>query len=460
MKRRYYLCQRKNGFFYVEFVDPKNGAKLNAKNTGATKRREAEITCELWLKNGIPAGKKKEPKPIAEIAEIEIILRQIRKADLDAEGAMEIVNALKKMELISIAAAKNTGSGSVNFIEFLKSFWDFDASEYVRSKLAHGGSIHRSHCRGNQIRINHTLSGFFGSKKLNEVTGDDLNRLAMELHGKGLSASTISQTVLVAKTALKWAFKKEMIGSDPTAKIEPIKVRHKKRGILTDAEVMEVLRPEHWKNKHAYYASVVAMTTGMRQGEIQALRPSAIEENTEGDLIVVRNSWNSIDKLKSTKNGEERKVALPPEVKALLMDLLKDIPHNSADPFFFYAQEKPDSPCDKKVMLNGFKKAMDSVNKKFKEAAAKASLEKPEMAIDYKARNICFHSWRHYWVTCGAKKAEDKKVMEASGHLTKSVFRAYAEHYSDNDIREVGKAMHPALQQLLPENILQFKRGA
>jgi integrase len=142
------------------------------------------------------------------------------------------------------------------------------------------------------------------------------------------------------------------------------------------------------------------------------------------------------------------------------MNLLKDNPHKSDDLFFFYSQKMPDSPCDKKLLLKGFKSAMDSVNEKFKEAADQAKLERPEMVIDYKARNICFHSWRHYWVTCGAKKAEDKKVMEASGHLTKNVFRTYAEHYNDNDIREVGKAMHSALQQLLPENILQFKKGA
>jgi integrase len=86
--------------------------------------------------------------------------------------------------------------------------------------------------------------------------------------------------------------------------MEPITIRHKKRGILTDAEVKEVLQPKHWEDKRAYYASIVAMTTGMRQGEIQALRPTAIEEDEEGDLIVIRNSWNSIDKIKSTKNGE------------------------------------------------------------------------------------------------------------------------------------------------------------
>ena len=459
MRKKYYLHQRKNGFFYVEFVDPESGVKLGAKNTGKTKEKEALAICELWLRDGIPE-KAAKPRTVAELTEREAILRAIRKADLTEEDIIKIHKTLQGRGLTKITVVKSTGAGAVPFIEFLKSFWDYDNSEYVRNKLTHGGSIHRSHCKGNLIRVKGVLSGFFGDKKLNEITGDDLNRLAMELHGKGRSTSTIFQTILIAKTALKWAFKKEIINTDPTAKMEPIKVRNGKRGILSDAEVREVLKPEHWKDKRAFYASVVAMTTGMRQGEILALHPSAIEESEEGDLLVIKNSWNSIDKIKSTKNGEERKVALPPEVKAILVDLLKDNPHESDNPFLFYAQELADSPCDKKIILNGFKKAMDSVNKKFKEAAEKAGLEKPEMHIDYKVRKICFHSWRHYFVTLGAKKAEDKKVQEVSGHLTKSVFRTYAEHYNDSDIRQVGEVMRPAFQQLLPKNILQFSKGA
>ena len=459
MGKNYYLHQRKNGFFYVEFVDLKSRAKLNAKNTGKTEREEARIIAELWLRDGIPE-KAAKPRTVTELTDLEAILRAIRKADLTEEDIIKIHKALQSRGLTKVTVAKSTGAGAVPFIEFLKSFWDYDNSEYVRSKLTHGGSIHRSHCKGSLIKVNGVLSEFFGDKKLNEITGDDLNRLAMELHGKGLSSSTIFQTVLAAKTPLKWAFKKEMISTDPTVKIEPIKVRNGKRGILSDAEITELLKPEHWEDKRAFYASVVAVTTGMRQGEILALRPSAIEENEEGDLLVIKNSWNSTDKIKSTKNGEERKVALPPEVKAILIDLLKDNPHKSDAPFFFYAQELADSPCDSKLIRNGLKKAMDSVNKKFKEAAEKAGLEKPEMHIDYKARKICFHSWRHYFVTLGAKKAEDKKVQEVSGHLTKSVFRTYAEHYSDSDIRQVGEVMRPAFQQLLPKNILQFSKGA
>ena len=36
MRREYYLHKRKNGIFYVEYVNPENGEKLSARSTGET----------------------------------------------------------------------------------------------------------------------------------------------------------------------------------------------------------------------------------------------------------------------------------------------------------------------------------------------------------------------------------------------------------------------------------------
>jgi hypothetical protein len=36
MRREYYLHKRKNGIFYVEYINPENGKKLSARSTGET----------------------------------------------------------------------------------------------------------------------------------------------------------------------------------------------------------------------------------------------------------------------------------------------------------------------------------------------------------------------------------------------------------------------------------------
>jgi len=125
MKKPYYLVLRKNGIYYAEFVDLEKQVKTVTRSTGKTKRKEAEIQCEYWLKHGFPSDDEKKSRTIAEIAGLASILNAIRKADLTADDAITIVEALKKLNLIDIAAVKNTGASAVNFVQFLETFWDY-----------------------------------------------------------------------------------------------------------------------------------------------------------------------------------------------------------------------------------------------------------------------------------------------------------------------------------------------
>ena len=137
MRREYYLHKRKNGIFYVEFVNPENGKKLSARSTGETDQIKAQVKAELWKVGGVPTGRIKKPRPIIEAAGIESIIKSIRKSELIAEDALRIVSTLKSMGLIDISAVKNTGQGAVPFVQFLETFWDYDKSEYIQDKLAH-----------------------------------------------------------------------------------------------------------------------------------------------------------------------------------------------------------------------------------------------------------------------------------------------------------------------------------
>jgi len=205
MYRNYYLHKR-NGIFYVEFINPENGKKLTAKSTRVKDRINAEVQAKLWLANGIPTGKQKAPKPIAEAASLETIIKAIRKSDLNADDALKIVSALKSLGLIDISAVKNTGRGAVPFIQFLEAFWNYDTSEYIQDKLAHGYRFTRRHAYECVKRLGKDIKPFFGDKKLNAVTTDDLKGLTKQLADRGLSTSTRNQILLICRTPLKWAY--------------------------------------------------------------------------------------------------------------------------------------------------------------------------------------------------------------------------------------------------------------
>lgn len=451
MKKPYYLVLRKNGIYYAEFVDLERQVKTVTRSTGKTNRKEAEIQCEYWLKHGFPTADEKKPQTITEITDLALILKTIRKDNLTADDMITIVETLKESKQIDIAVVKNTGAGAVNFVKFLETFWDYDKSPYITDRLAHGYRFTRGYAHGCQNRVKSSLKDFFGDKKLNCITTADLKALSKKLADEGRATSTINQILLICCTPLKWAFNEKIIPANPAIGLTKFSITNKERGILTEAEAAAVFSIE-WQDKRAYVGSLVAATTGAREGEILALRQSDIGE----DIINIAHSYSPKDGLKCTKNGKKRTVPLLPEVRAALMDLLKDNPHSGIDdPFIFYTPFTPNKPCDYKVLLEGFRATLDAVNIKYAEAAQKAKLEKPEIAIDYKSRNIVFHSWRHFFCSKITEIIDSEKVAKVSGHLSEAVFKKYADHIETKNIQEVGTATAKAFG-----NILQFRKGA
>ena len=456
MRQSYYLHKRKNGIFYVEYVNPENGKKLSARSTGEADKRKAEIKAELWLVNGVPAGKLKKPRPVAEVVGIESIIKSIRKTDLTADDALRIVQALKALELIDVTAVKNVGAGAVRFVDYMRNFWDYDKSDYVKYRHGHGKKIGRNHAYQCLLRVNGVLADFFGDKKLNCITKADLQNLSVFLSSRGLSISTIHQITLCAVTPIKWAYEHDIIPSNPCKGLEKFTIKHKKRGIFTEAEAAEVLKPEYWQDSRARVAAMVSITTGARQGEILALRKSDIGNAADinGNYkILIEHSYSTFDGLKETKTGESRPVPLLPEVRTALLELLSENPHKTDDPFIF-CSESGQKPCSGKVILNGLYKAIEAVNLKYKLEAEKQKLETPLFAIDCKKREICFHSFRHYFCTKTSENEAAEKVKKVSGHLTDSVFNNYSDHIEEKNVIEVGKVVSGIFS-----NILQFKKA-
>jgi integrase len=428
--REYYLHRRNNGIFYVEYVNPENGEKLSARSTGETDKRKAEIKAELWLQSGMPAGKRKEPRPVEAVAGIQTIIKAIRKAELNSDDALRIVSCLKNMALIDIVAAGKSGRGAVPFVEFLESFWDYDKSEYIKDRTSHGFRFSRRYAYECQKRVNSVLKPFFRDKKLNCVTGDDLRELSNQLSARGLSTSTINQILLICCTSLKYAFNQEIIPANPAAGLTKFSITNKERGILTEKEAAAVFAVR-WKDSRAFTGSLLSATTGARLGECLALRLSDIGQDT----INIAHGYSPLDGLKCPKNGHKRIVPLLPEVRNALMDLLRDNPHEVDDPFIFFSL-KPERPCDCRVLTDGLKEAMEKAG------------------IDWKARNITFHSWRHWFCSKITEKIDHEKAAKVSGHLSEAVFKKYADHIETKNIQEVGNAAALAF-----ETVLQFKRA-
>ena len=425
MRRDYYLHKR-NGIYFVEFVDKVSGKKLPAKSTGETDHLKAKLKAEQWMSSGIPTGRLKKTRPLEDAAGIANISRAIRKAELNADDALRIVSILKSLELIDISAVKNTGRGAVPFVQFLEEFWDYDKSEYIQDKLSHGFRFTRRHAQKSSRILKNVIKPYFNDTKLNAVTTDDLNKLTRQLADKGLSTATIKQNLLVCCTPLKWAYESKIIPDNPCLGLTKFVITYNERGVPTEAEAQAVFAVE-WKDKRAFVASLVSCTTGARQGEVLALRKSSIKDDT----LNISHSFSEVDGLKCPKNGHKRVAPLLPIVKAALLDLLNNNPHNIDDPFIFYSL-LPNKPVSPNVILKGLKDAYNKIN------------------VDYKSRRIDFHSWRHFFCSKITQVLDGEKVAKVSGHLSEAVFKKYADHIEVKQIQEVGEAAAETFGKILP----------
>jgi hypothetical protein len=299
--RRFYLHTRHNGIFYAELVDPLTGQKLIARSTGTRNRDEAMLKVAEWLKFGVPTGFKRKLRPIEAATGLEAILKAIKKTDLNADDAIRIVTILKERELIDIPVVK-AGKGSVSFLKFLEEFWDYGRSPYVREKLAHGHSIGKRHCYESMSRFHTYWEPAFKGRILNSITKQDLKDFSLSLSDKKPAPSSINKTMAVGTTALVWAFKEGKIAVDPTAGLINFSGETKKRGVLTPQEAAAIFAAK-WKDKRAYVGNLLACTTGLRSGEVLALRLEDIGEQT----LNVCHSWSDFDGLKTPKTGNPEK---------------------------------------------------------------------------------------------------------------------------------------------------------
>lgn len=415
--RPLYCFKRSNGYYYIQFFNPQLSKRSTAISTHKKDRDAALFVAFKWQEQGIPQ-KKAPPKTITQILFLDETLNKLQNTQLGEKDLQKILDVLitKGIKVETKPAEPPKKPVSVKpdghaFIQFLLDFWNYDTSKYIQGLLAHGTSITRRHCYEMTNRVNNYWEPVFGKTiTIEELKDEDIEEfLLKQKTEKNLSGATINKILHAARKPLKWALKKNIIKSDPTASLDSFSSKIKERGILEDTEVQALIVLD-WKVKRARVATLTAMTTGLRAGELLALRVQDIRENK----IMVEHDWNTLDGLKSTKNGKVREVILLPYIRTILLEYAKTNPHGfSPDTFIFYSPLYPNQPCDTGKFNDGFYEAL---------AAIKITEEMR------KARNIVFHSWRHYNATIIADHLDERTAQLLLGHLTASMTKRYADH--------------------------------
>lgn len=444
---RRFSFHRRNGIVYCQLFNPETGRYSTAKSTGVKDPDEALLVAASWLREGIPAGRSRRIRPTEEVFAVEKIVSAIRSSSFNTEDARKVLGALKDRGFIDRATVKGTPAAEL-VPDFLRRIWS-ENGPYVQERKAYGHTLTKRHLRESLAIVERYWSEAFDGIRIGDLTRAEVKAATIKLSESGLAPATVNKAYASLSAAFGWAARNGLIAEDPTDGIPRFAAKSKKKGILEDAELMDLFRLD-WKDARAKTAFMVAATTGMRLGEVAALQARDIGE----DRLFVRHSWNDDDKLKSPKNGEEREAVLLPEIRTALLALLPENPHGEeAESFVFYGAY-PDRPIDPIALSRAFDKALSRLSLG-EEYEAATEEERRKALASWKARGVTFHSLRHGFAKAMADRLATEQAMQATGHLSKAMLEHYADHRTKEDFAAVSHAADEAFGK-----IVQFRKEA
>jgi integrase len=420
--------------YYSQIKNPQTGKFLPAKSTGQTEESEALLVVADWIKNGIPNGSTQKRKELTGAFALDTILNTISSNELTRMDAERIIELLNRKGLVESAIMTSDGADNQLLIPFLENFWNYAESPYVREKLAYGHSIGQRHCYEQTHRLIHWRDYFGTETRLRDISRKKLQQFQLTLNEKKLAPKTINNILTVGTVAFTWAQNNGILQADPGFGLRKFSGKSEKRGILTPAETEKLFRVP-WPDERGRLASMVAATTGLRAGEIAALRVADVQN----DRLLVRHSWSNHDLLKKPKNGEARIVPILPDLSTALLNLANQNPHGAtSNAFVFWSITMDDRPVETQHFNNTFREALLYLSLSSEDML---SPQKVVLAREkWRSRGIVFHSWRHYFSTLMANRLDARKIQIVTGHKSGTMFQHYADHETQEAFDEVSKA--------------------
>jgi integrase len=283
--------------YSVSFKDS-NGKFLSPISTKKRTEAEALQVAFQWLRDGIPQKQ-------ATIKVKDLSLKDAaRKIKTKAEAEV-LLNEMKRIGWIKSYVLTESPAAQ-DFALFLSEFWDWNKSAYIAEKRRKNHGIHRAHCIRQGQAATLYWEPFFKGRILGDITAADVDAFINHMGGLPLSAGRKNGVILAGTKPLRWAFSKGKIETVPTRGHILYSGEEKERQILSPTAATAAFRAE-WKDERAKLANMLAAVTGMRQGEILALRLQDIGP----DCLYVRGSWERLDGLKLPKNNKPRTIELP-----------------------------------------------------------------------------------------------------------------------------------------------------
>ena len=348
---------------------------------------------------------------------------------LDEEGAVIATRstgtdderkAIKKALAILKTIPKSPLKQDPLFVDFLLGFWTRD-SEFVRLRELDGHRLSSAYIDKTRLYIESLIKTHepFKKLRLTQVTPRVLDKWKLAVGQSNASRKGINHALNGIRVALRWAFTRGYISSDPTLSFKYIAYKPHEKGALSSLEMKQVEALE-WPDIRQKAAIVLGFSCGLRRGEIRALRWRHID--FDSNVIRVTENYTDDDGMKEPKAGSYRLIPIFGTVLDILTELKRTNPYGGEQEDFVFPNVLRDKPLAAITLKRGFERIMDAIGID-KNARAK--------------RKLSFHSMRHSFVTRAREAGlSDFIVAALSGHKTSQM----TEHYSHQTMTAVESA--------------------
>lgn len=179
-------------------------------------------------------------------------------------------------------------------------------------------------------RLDKWLPQDFKDKELQNFTKNDIFQFIFEHLDQEMSDYSKRNIFKMVRRIFEMAVEDNLIASNPTKGLK-VKVFMKEQKVLTSSEVEVFLNSAKLIQHRFYPIWVIALLTGMRSGEMYALKWSDID--FESKTLSVNKQWTSKNGFGPTKTKESRIVPLSPELAAFLKEIRLSRPSDSSSEF-------------------------------------------------------------------------------------------------------------------------------
>ena len=169
----------------------------------------------------------------------------------------------------------------IRFADYASDWWDWDRCSYVRFKIASNQSdkpaISKRYVDGNRRILENHILPFFANHRLSGIRPKLIQSFMFHLQDQGLSNKRINDIAGSLKIMFQEAVNNGYLHVNPFDRVRRFAVSKPRQDILTVEEAKELFAASNiipiWNGHHLHRSiNMLAASTGMRQGEILALR--------------------------------------------------------------------------------------------------------------------------------------------------------------------------------------------